>query len=198
VAAGTPSDGPAGQPVAGVVANVVGFHLVWFLSLYGAGRGQAWLGAAVLLPFVGWHLRSGVAWRAELAVAAAAALTGFLADSLFAQTGILRYAAPWPVPGLAPAWIVVMWINFALTLNVALRWLRGRGVLAAVLGGLGGPFAYIAGVRLDAATLAAAPVMAYAVIALVWAVAVPALVAVAAGAARRWPDRLAVMERRGA
>lgn len=176
--------GPAG-PV--VIANVVGFHAVWFLSLYGAGRGLPWLGTAALVLFLAWHLRGPVSPRAELALMGAAAATGFVADTLFARAGLLAYAAPWPLAGFAPAWIVVMWVNFALTLNVALRWLQGRAWLAAVLGFFGGPFAYLAGIRLDAAMLTAAPPVAYTVIGTVWAVAVPLLVVVAGRAARRWP-----------
>jgi hypothetical protein len=184
----TPTDGVAPAPAgAGVVANVVGFHGVWFLSLYGAGRGLPWLGAATLVLFLAWHLRGAVSPRAEFALMAAAAVTGFVADTLFARAGVLAYAAPWPLAGFAPAWIVVMWVNFALTLNVALRWLQGRAWLAAVLGFFGGPFAYLAGIRLDAATLTASPPVAYTVIGVVWAVAVPLLVVVAGRVARRWP-----------
>jgi hypothetical protein len=172
----------------GVIANVVAFHGVWLLSLYGAGRGLPWLGAVALALFLVWHLRMApVSPRAELAVMAAAALTGLVADTFFARAGILSYAAPWPVSGVAPAWIIVMWMNFALTLNLALRWLQGHALLAAVLGFAGGPFAYLAGVRLDAATLTAPPPVAYSVIGVAWAVAVPLLVLAAGAADRRWP-----------
>lgn len=146
-----------------------------------------WLGAAALLLFLAWHLRTPVSPRAELAVAGVAAVTGFLVDTLFAQAGVLAYASPWPVPGLAPAWIIVMWMNFALTLNVALRWLHGRYGLAAILGFVGGPFAYLAGVKLGAATLSVPPVSGYAVIGVTWAVAVPLLVRSAEWSGRRWP-----------
>ena len=176
--------GPSGP---GVLANVAGFHAVWFLSLYGAGRGLPWLGAAALGLFLAWHFRGPVSPRAELALMATAAAVGFAADTVFARAGILDYAAPWPARGFAPAWIIVMWMNFALTLNVALRWLQGRPLLAAALGFVGGPFAYLAGVRLDAAALTAPPPLAYGVIGAVWAVAVPVLVVAAGRAARRWP-----------
>jgi len=137
--------------------------------------------------FLAWHLRTPVSPRAELALAGVAAGTGFLVDTLFAQAGVLAYASPWPVPGVAPAWIIVMWVNFALTLNVALRWLHGRYGLAAVLGLGGGPFAYLAGVKLGAAALVAPALVAYAVIGGTWALAVPLLVRAAEWSGRRWP-----------
>ncbi len=149
-----------------------------------------WLGAAALLLFLGWHLRTPVSPRAELALAGVAAGVGLVADTLFAQAGILDYAAPWPVPGAAPAWIIVMWMNFALTLNVALRWLHGRYGLAAALGFFGGPLAYLAGLKLNAAALAAPAPTAYTLIGLTWAVAVPFLVRAAEWSGRRWPATL--------
>ena len=39
---------------------------------------------------------------------------------------------------------------FATTLNVSLKWMKRRYLLAAVFGGLGGPLAYYAGHRLGA------------------------------------------------
>lgn len=116
-----------------------------------------------------------------------AGLVGLVADTAFLQAGLLAYAEPLPSVHLAPFWILVMWMNFALTVNVALRWLHGRYGLAAVLGLAGGPLAYLAGVKLGAAALTADPVRAYGLIGLVWGVAVPLLFAVAERLNRRWP-----------
>jgi hypothetical protein len=41
-----------------------------------------------------------------------------------------------------------MWMLFATTLNVSMRWLRGRPKLAAIFGFFGGPASYIAGQKL--------------------------------------------------
>jgi len=146
-----------------------------------------WLGAAALVFFLGWHLRTPVSPRAELALAGVAAGIGLVADTLFARAGILAYAEPWPLPGVAPAWIIIMWMNFALTLNVGMRWLHGRYGLAALLGFFGGPLAYLAGLRLDAAALAAPAPAAYTLIGCTWALAVPLLVLAAEWSGRRWP-----------
>ena len=112
---------------------------------------------------------------------AAAALTGLLLDTLFLQFGVLDYAHPLPSSEMAPFWIVVMWMNFALTLNLSMRWLQGRYALAAVLGLVGGPLAYIAGVELGAADWGMDMTSALVVIGIAWALAVPLL----SGFARR-------------
>ena len=80
--------------------------------------------------------------------------------------------------GLAPYWMVALWAIFATTLNVSLRWLRGRAVLAAALAAVGGPAAYYAGAQLGALKLVA-PGAALAAIGAGWAVIAPALLAAA-------------------
>lgn len=170
-----------------VALNFVAFQVVWFLSLQGAGSGRPWLGSVAFLVFLAAQLASSGNAAAELKAVGAAAACGFVLDSAYAQAGLLDYAAPLPFEGLAPYWIVVMWANFGLTLDSCLRWLQGRLLLAAVCGAAGGPLAYLAGFRLGAAEVVAAPPLVYAVLAVAWALAVPVLLALAG----RWSPRAA-------
>jgi hypothetical protein len=71
--------------------------------------------------------------------------------------------------------MVALWGLFAIALNVTLRWLRRRYLLAAVLGAVCGPASFVAGVKLGAAQFVDR-VPALAVLAVVWAVAMPLLV----------------------
>jgi hypothetical protein len=68
-----------------------------------------------------------------------------------------------------------MWMLFATTLNVSLRWLRRYPLAAIALGAIGGPLAYWAGARLGAMEFAA-PVAATAALAFGWALLTPLLV----------------------
>ena len=54
--------------------------------------------------------------------------------------------------GLAPYWIVALWMLFATTLNVTFRWLQPRPALAAALGAVFGPVSYIAGAAVGVIT----------------------------------------------
>jgi hypothetical protein len=74
-----------------------------------------------------------------------------------------------------------MWVNFALILNVSLRWLRGRYLLGAVLGFFGGPLAYFAGARLGAIRIPEPLALKLLVLALAWALAVPLLLRISRG-----------------
>ncbi len=157
------------------IANILFFKGVWFGSLFGAGTGRPWLGLVLLCAFAAWHFAHSRHREADLWLLGAAALTGLLLDTLFLQLGVLDYAHPLPSSQLAPFWIVVMWMNFALTLNLSMRWLQGRYLLSAALGLIGGPLAYIAGVELGAADWGMRTVNALVVIGIAWALAVPLL-----------------------
>ena len=75
--------------------------------------------------------------------------------------------------------MVCLWLNFAATLNASLAWLRGRTLLAALFGGVGGPLAYYGGAKMGAT--AALPTSAgLLVLATGWALMTPLLVRLAA------------------
>jgi Protein of unknown function (DUF2878) len=167
--------------------NFLGFQSVWFLSLFGAGTQRSWLGAIALLAFTAWHFRAVPNPRAELVIVLAACAVGFVVDTTFIQAHLLAYAEPLPFAAVAPYWILGMWVNFALTLNGSMRWLHGRYLLSALLGAIGGPLAYVAGIRLGAAELLASEVVVYGALAAAWALAVPLLVLATERVNRRWP-----------
>jgi hypothetical protein len=68
-----------------------------------------------------------------------------------------------------------MWMLFATTLNVSLRWLRRFPLAAIALGAIGGPLAYWGGARLGAMEFTA-PVAATAALAIGWGALTPFLV----------------------
>jgi len=134
-----------------------------------------WLGAACLAPFLAWQLAVSRDVAYDWRALGCLCLAGTLIDSIYPLAGVLTYAAPWPYPHLAPAWLVIMWLNLALTLNHSLAWLRKRYLLAAMFGGVGGGLSYWAGWRLGAVEFSWTPWAAAGLIGLVWAAALPAL-----------------------
>lgn len=168
------------------LANFIGFQSVWFFSLFGAGSQRAWLGALALGAFTVWHFATAANPRADVLLVIVACVVGFIVDTAFIQLHLLNYAEPLPFRAVAPYWIIGMWVNFALTLNGSMRWLHGRYVLSAALGAIGGPLAYVAGVRLGAASLVASAPVVYGALAVAWSVAVPLLVLVTDWANQKW------------
>ena len=67
-----------------------------------------------------------------------------------------------------------MWMLFGTTINLSMRWMRGRPVLAAAFGLVGGPLAYMAGHKIGGIEFVdqtAALVM----LAIGWAILMPVL-----------------------
>lgn len=112
-------------------------------------------------------------------------LIGFAVETGYLRFGILVYTFNVPFTDFAPYWILVLWANFALTLNTGLRWLQGHYVAAACLGFIGAPLAYYTGVKLGAATTGVTPSAAYLTIAASWAILTPVLMYLAASMRRR-------------
>ena len=140
-------------PTTRLLVNIGVFQAGWFACVLGAARGQAWLGLLVAaVVAAGWIMAA----PRPRALAGLIALTGVLGvcwDSWVSVLGLVSYAPGPLTPPLAPPWILGLWILFATTLDVSLRWLQPRLLTAAILGALAAPLSYYAGARLGAVTL---------------------------------------------
>ena len=168
-----------------ILVNLVFFQLVWFATVYGPGIGIHWLGLPAIVVFAVYHFFSAATARADFMLATASVLLGFIVETGYLQYGILIYEFNLPSTHFAPYWILVLWANFALTLNTGLRWLQGHYLAAAALGFVGAPLAYFSGVKLGAATPGITPAWAYLTIAVSWAAVTPALLFLAPWVRRR-------------
>ncbi len=166
--------------------NVIGFQLVWMITVGGAARGLWWAGLPALALFAVWQWRVSRVPKSDFKLVLIAALLGFGVDSAFAASQWLHYQAPLPWPSLAPVWIVVLWMGFALTLNHSMQFLRGRTLWAIVFGAIGGPVAYVAADRVWGAVQFEQPDWRVLIaLGIAWAVVTPMLVASAWHMARR-------------
>jgi hypothetical protein len=158
--------------------NFVGFQCAWLACVAGAATGPAWLALPIVITVVGWHVARANAPRREIAVLLIVAAAGTLWDSVPAAAGWIAYDDGVVIEHAAPWWISALWLSFATTLNVSLRWLRGRWLVAALLGAVAGPLCYRAGAALGALSLAE-PRTALAAQAAAWALMLPLLIEVA-------------------
>jgi hypothetical protein len=124
-------------------ANLIGYQLVWFAAVIGAAHGLAWPGVMGMLVFAGCQLSLARQYRTDLTLMATAFVFGFMLDGGLVRAQLATYAASWPDLAIAPAWILALWMSFALTFSQSLRYLQTRLWLAALLGLIGGPIAYL-------------------------------------------------------
>ena len=165
--------------------NLVFFQLVWIVTVLGVNLNRALPGLAILCIFLIMHAIISATPRVDMILASIAVTIGLVIDTVFIQAGLLSFEMNLPWPGIAPFWILILWANFALILNSGLRWLQGRYKIAAILGFIGGPLSYLGGVKLGAGELHVAPLTAFLVIGLCWAIVTPLLLMAARELTRR-------------
>ena len=136
----------AGMRDAGpVLTNAALFQVTWFACVIGGAAGESLWGFAGVLALLGYSWYAGLIQR-DLRVLLVLGLTGFAIDTVWITLGILDFGGE----GLAPSWIVALWLGFGLTVNHSMGWLRQKPLLAAGLAALFAPVTYLAGARLGA------------------------------------------------
>ncbi|MDH3333040.1 MAG: DUF2878 domain-containing protein [Gammaproteobacteria bacterium] len=167
-----------------MLINLSLFKAGWLAAVFAAAASLPILGTAIIGIAVAVHLLRSDAPRDEFLLLALAAATGFVWESLLVYTGIVQYGANAAFAGIAPYWIVAMWVLFATTLNVGMRWLRKNLLVASLFGALGGPMSFLAGEKAGAVSFSNAST-ALVIIGLGWAVLLPLLVRYAARSDKR-------------
>lgn len=157
-----------------VILNALIFQLGWFCCVLAGANLMPWLGTLAAMLIVAWHLTNATRPARESLLILIVGMLGGLWDSLLVYTGLLQYPSGTLIAGTAPHWIVAMWLLFATTLNVSLRWLKRRLVLAALIGALAGPVAYFAGSKLGGVQIRDLP-LALTALALGWSFLMPLL-----------------------
>lgn len=157
-----------------MLLNFILFQLSWFACVLGGAHGLPWAGPLVVAAFIAYQLTRAIRPADEIALLACAAAIGAVFDSLLVATGWLAYPSGQWHAALAPYWIVAMWVAFAATLNLSLRWLKGRMLLAGLFGALGGPLAYLAGAKLGGVVFVE-QAAAIAALAVGWGLSMPLL-----------------------
>lgn len=161
---------------------LVAYEAVWFAAVIGAGHDLAWPGVVAAVVFAAWRLAVSAHWRIELRLIGAGLLLGVVAEAAWGYGGLIRYEAarPWTE---VPAWILALWMAFALTIVPLFGYLRERPWLAALFGAIGGPLAYFAAARgWHAATFVAPVWRVLPWLALGWGISLSLLCVLA----RRW------------
>ncbi len=136
---------------------------------------------SVALGAVALHLALVSSSRSrELLMIVVVALVGTGVDTTLTALGHLRFHPDAATVGVVPIWIVSLWFVFATTFNAALRWLHGRPVLALLLGAIGSPLSYRAGMSFDAVMIPGDGLWpSWVAVAIGWGLAMPLLVSLA-------------------
>jgi hypothetical protein len=179
---------------AGRAVNFALYYAGWFACVLGPAWGWPWTGTAIALGLMACHLALVERRREELHLMLATAAIGTAVDSAQIAAGLLRFPGGTLFGWLPPAWLIVLWAQFAATFHFSMQWLKGRPRTAALFGAVGGPLAFLAGRRLGVVAFHPAEWPSLLSLAVVWGAVLPLLGAIAArqdgragiGQYRRW------------
>jgi hypothetical protein len=155
-----------------LLLNFMLYQAIWFLCVF---KGNS--GASIGLTLIAVHVLLSSCRTADLKIMALLLSCGLVIDGAIHWAGFISYPLPaYPIP----FWLAVIWLALALMVHHSLRWLKGRPLLSALCGLVGGPLAYGAGVAAGAATFEAPPVHVLGLLSVVWAILWPAVMYVGA------------------
>jgi hypothetical protein len=154
------------------LVNFAVYEAAWFACIFGVAHGRPLWGTAALVAAIGWHVAISARPMSELALIVILCAIGLVAESLVVVQGNVAYPAGQPVAWLAPYWMVALWGEFGIALNVTLRWLKRKPWLAALLGAVFGPLSFMGGVRMGGARFVDEPA-ALVTLVVMWAVLMP-------------------------
>lgn len=160
---------------------VCGETVGWVACVLGAAHHRHWLGVLVVTVLLALHVvtRAGRSISRILVVVLVSVLFGFCFDSLLVLGGVYT-PARWLIPSpFATIWLLALWANFGLIVDVPLRWLQQHLAIAAVFGGIFGPLAYLGGQRLGAIRISEPATRNIAILAVAWALALVILMLLA-------------------
>ncbi len=158
-----------------LIINLTLFKAGWLACVFGAAAGMPQIGVAAVAVAAIVHLIMSEDARSESLLLLLAVALGLSWESTLVSAGVVSYEVGNLLPGIAPYWIVAMWVLFATTLNSGMRWLRKSTPIAVLAGAIGGPMSFFAGQKAGAVSFADTTV-ALVVIGIGWAVLLPLMV----------------------
>jgi len=157
-----------------LLINITAFKLGWLSSVFGGAQQLPWLGPLVVFIAVAIHLARAERPRSEFMLIVSCGLIGAVFDSVLVAAGWVTFPSGMISDSMAPYWIITMWMLFGTTINMSMRWMRGRPLLAAAFGLVGGPMAYFAGHKIGGIVFVD-QTAALAMLGIGWAVIMPLL-----------------------
>lgn len=135
-----------------IIFNFISFQAIWWLCVLSAKAGLSATVFVAVLVYTLLHLCLVEGWSQTLPLLLTA-LLGALADQFAYQLQWILFENHTQWPDYLPLWMLALWLAFATTLNVSMRWLQHKYGLALILGAVFGPLAYFGAQSLGAIQL---------------------------------------------
>ncbi len=161
-----------------VFINAMLFNVVWIACVAGSARSLIWPAVLSVGLLAAFQLHPKNRHPNDLRLVWISLLMGIFVDSIWIQLGWMDFTEKRPFIGLAPAWIVLLWVGFALTINHSLKWLMAHSALPALVGGIAAPITYFAGIKIGAVIYTESVLLVSIGLGVAWAISLTILVEV--------------------
>lgn len=149
------------------LTNMLGFNLIWALSIFLGNPAVPAVLALLLLHFL-YHRDL----QAEMHVVLITGLLGYAVDCSLALAGVFVFTE---VQGITPLWLLFLWFGFCATLRQSLAFFTRYFWLSIPAGAIFGSFAYLAAERFGAVSFGLPWFDSAILIAAIWALLFPLL-----------------------
>ena len=156
-----------------IIFNIIAFQLLWWACVLSAKHGLDWLVLIVTVAYIFVHF-CWIEPKQQFWPLILTAIIGCVFDQYLFMTDWIRFNHHPTMSAYIPLWMIALWLGFATTLNLSMHWLQHRLLLAASLGAVFGPLAYLGAQQLEAVTLTH-PLESLVCIAIEWGLALPLL-----------------------
>lgn len=141
--------------------NAIWFQLFWFIAVLMQNDGIVVL-TALLIAHCIWQRLT----RPDLLFVAVVCGWGALVDTLLIHFNVYQFATD---TTLIPAWLLLLWAAFAITLRFSLSLLFSFPRIAPLLGGIGGSLSTYGAMKLGAVSFTPPLVLALSLFFCIWA-----------------------------
>lgn len=142
------------------ISNLLIFQLIWFLSISGENQ---FIHVSIFLISIHFFLSENR--EADIKMIIFLVPIGIFLDAALTYLEVLRFTSQ---SYFIPSWLIVIWMAIATLPHNGLAWLKGKYVLATLLGCIGGPLAYSAGVIFGVASFPLGTLPTICILALLW------------------------------
>lgn len=156
-----------------VLLNFIVFQVFWWLCVLSSQLHLSIWVALIVCSYVFLHLR-WIEGKYQITPIIITTMIGSIMDQLGYRFGWIDFHYHDAMSSFIPLWMFSLWMAFSCTLDVSLRWLQKKPLLAFVLGAVFGPLAYWGAMRLGVIELPYSTV-SLAWVAIEWAVLMPLL-----------------------
>jgi len=161
-----------------VLVNAMLFNAVWIACVAGSAKQLIWPAVLSCAVLAAYQLHPKNRHPNDIKLVFLSIVLGLIVDTIWVQFGFMDFTEKRPFSGIAPAWILFLWVGFALTVNHSLKWLTIHPLLPAVTGAIAAPITYFAGIKIGAVEYTASLSSVSIGLALAWGIALTILVEV--------------------